>query len=190
MKFSAAVLAGGRSTRMGTDKAFLRIGDEPLIVRQLRRLRETGAAELLVSGRAGVDYSCCQAEVVYDEHPDAGPLAGLASLLEAAANPFVLLLAVDMPAMTAAMLTKLLAACAEDSGCVPCDEAKLQPLAAVYPKRSLALAKRRLADGAYSMHGFVNQAIAEGLAQTLPIEPEDWQCFVNWNEPSDWQPAQ
>lgn len=189
MNFSGAVLAGGRSTRMGTDKAFLRIGHEVLIERQLRCLRESGAAELLLSGRRSADYSQFQTKVVYDEEPDAGPLAGLAAVLDAAANPFVLVLAVDMPTMTPAMLAKILARCWENSGCVPIQGARIEPLAAAYPKRSLELAKSRLANGEYSMHGFVNQAIIECLLRPLPIEPEDRQCFINWNEPSEWHPS-
>ena len=172
---------------MGTDKAFLRVGEELLLERQLRCLLETGADELLISGRTGVDYSQFPAQVVYDEHPDAGPLAGLVSILQAASYPFVLVLAVDMPAMTPAMLAKILSMCAEDFGCLPIDGDRLQPLAAVYPKRGLGLAKIRLADGDYSMHGFVNQAIAENLMRPLRIEAQDHPCFVNWNEPSDWQ---
>ena len=189
-KFSGAVLAGGRSTRMGTDKALLRIGEELLIERQLRCLRETGAAELLISGRFDVDYSRFPAKVIYDEQADAGPLGGLASLLKAAANPFTLVLAIDMPAMTVATLAKILSTCTSNSGGVPVDGDRLQPLAAAYPKRSLALAKSRLAEGDFSMHGFVNRAITEKFMQPLPIEAQDLSCFVNWNEPSDWQPTQ
>jgi molybdopterin-guanine dinucleotide biosynthesis protein A len=188
-KFSGAVLAGGRSTRMGTDKAFLRIGDELLIERQLRGLRETGATELLISGRSGADYAEFQGKVVYDEHLDAGPLAGLASLLKAAAYPLIVVLAVDMPAITPAMLIKILATCSENCGCVPIDGDRFEPLAAAYPKQLLALAEDRVANGKYSMHGLVSQAISEKLMQPLVIDAQDRGCFVNWNEPFDWQPA-
>jgi molybdenum cofactor guanylyltransferase len=188
-KFSAAVLAGGRSTRMGTDKAFLRIGDKLLIEHQLRCLRDTGAAELLISGRPEVDYSAFRAQVVHDEHREAGPLAGLASVLRAASCPLVLVLAVDMPAMTSAILRKIISRCTEHSGCVPIEEHRFQSLAAAYPKSLHAMAERRVREGRGSMHEFVTEAIAETFVQTLQIEPSEQLCFINWNTPSDRLPA-
>src|SRR5271170_4362015 len=92
LPFSAAVFAGGASTRMGTDKAFLRLGRELLIERQLRCLRESGAAEVLISGRMGVDYSRFGLTVVHDERPDSGPIAGLAAILKAATFERILVL--------------------------------------------------------------------------------------------------
>src|SRR5271170_3122087 len=131
---SGAVLAGGRSTRMGVDKAFLRVGRELLIERQLRCLRAAGAGELLISGRNGVDYSSFGARGVYDQHADAGPLAGVAAVLQASSCPQVFVLAVDLPAMTSAMVRKIISRCGDNSGCVPVDDDGIQPLAAVYPK--------------------------------------------------------
>jgi molybdopterin-guanine dinucleotide biosynthesis protein A len=188
MKFSAAVLAGGRSTRMGADKAFLRIGDEPLIERQLRCLREAGADELLVSGRVGVDYSCFRGKLVYDEHPDAGPLAGIAAVLKAASFPLVLVLAVDMPAMTPEMLMRIVSRCEECSGCVPAQPQRFQPLAAAYPTTLIEPAEHLLKEGRYSMQGFVAAAVQRGLVKQLPLDPSEQPCFFNWNEPSDWPP--
>lgn len=65
---------------MGTDKAFLLIGNGVLIERQLDCLRESGVAELLISERPEVDYSRFAVKVVYDDQPDAGPLAGVAAV--------------------------------------------------------------------------------------------------------------
>jgi molybdopterin-guanine dinucleotide biosynthesis protein A len=184
--FTAAVLAGGRSTRMGTDKAFLRIGGELLIARQLRVLKEAGAAELLISGRKGVDYADSGARVVYDEETDAGPLAGLVAILHAASFPIVLVLAVDMPNMTSAMLRKILAQCENNSGCVPADNEGFQPLAAAYPKTALALARQCLKDRTYAMREFASRAVKRGVARRLELEPSDRNHFANWNHPWDW----
>jgi molybdopterin-guanine dinucleotide biosynthesis protein A len=186
MTFSAAVLAGGRSTRMGTDKAFLHVGCELLLERQLRILRESGAKELLISGRSGVDYSTFGVRVVYDEYIDAGPLAGLAAILKAAVHRFVPVLAVDLPEMTTPMLQKIIAHCTEGSGCVPLDGSGYQPLAATYPKAALRLAQRELQAGRHSMQAFVKQAITDGLVQPLELSASEQLLFTNWNRPSDW----
>jgi molybdopterin-guanine dinucleotide biosynthesis protein A len=171
---------------MGTDKAFLRVGDELLLERQLRCLLETGAEELLISGRVGVDYSRFSGRAVYDEHPDAGPLAGIAAVLQAASQPMVLVLAVDMPAMTSEMLGKILSRCSEGSGCVPQDQHRYQPLAAAYPKRLQASTELHLREGRRSMHEFLTGAVANGFVRPLPIQPQEQACFLNWNEPSDF----
>jgi molybdopterin-guanine dinucleotide biosynthesis protein A len=184
--FSAAVMAGGHSTRMGTDKAFLRVGHEVLIERQLRCLREAGAAELLISGREGVDYSSFGTKVVFDEKADCGPLAGLAAVLASASSECLLVLAVDMPAMRASMLKKIISQCKQDAGCVPRDEDGFQPLAAAYPKSLLPLARRQLEEARYSMHKFVVKALEEEFVSALDIEPSDQKYFANWNQPADW----
>jgi len=183
--FSAAVLAGGRSVRMGTDKAFLRLSGEFLVERQLRCLLEAGAAELLISGRANADYSRFDVKVIHDEHSAAGPLAGLAAVLKAAAFQKVLVLAVDMPAMTSKMLVKLLTLGETNSGCVPTGDHKFQPLVAVYSKTLLPIAEAQLESGHYSMQEFVRQAIVKDLVRLLPVEPAEEICFTNWNQPSD-----
>jgi molybdopterin-guanine dinucleotide biosynthesis protein A len=184
-KFSAAVLAGGRSSRMGADKAFLRIGDELLIERQLRCLADSGAEELLISGRVDVDYSPFPGNVICDEHSEAGPLAGIAAVLKAASCPLVLVLAVDMPAMIPEMLRKIVLRCTGNSGCVPADQERFQPLAAAYPTALEAMAERRLREGRRSMQQFVTEAMTKGFVQPLLIEPHEQGYFLNWNEPSD-----
>jgi molybdopterin-guanine dinucleotide biosynthesis protein A len=185
--FTAVLLAGGRSTRMGADKAFLRLGNELLIERQLRCLRETGAGELLISGRAGVDYSPFGVPILYDSQPDSGPLAGLAAALRAAASEMVLVLAVDLPEMTSAMLRKIISAAKAQSGCVPVVSGGFEPLAAIYPKALLPLAERRLGDQKFSMRDFAQASIDAGIMIPLVIDQSERVSFTNWNRPSDWR---
>ena len=185
-RFSAAVLAGGRSTRMRTDKAFLRIGNNLLIEHQLHCLRESGAAELLISGRAEVDYSRFDVKVVHDEQTHAGPLAGVAAALKASSLQLVLVLAVDMPRMTPEMLGKIISQCKETVGCVPFDGNVFQPLGAAYPIGLLPLAEHLLCTGRYSMQEFVKQAINEGFIRPLELEPAEHVYFTNVNLPQEW----
>nr|WP_161557119.1 molybdenum cofactor guanylyltransferase [Acidisarcina polymorpha] len=172
---------------MGSDKAFLRIGDEFLLERQLRCLRACGAQELLISGRPDVNYSRFDARTIHDQEPDCGPIGGLAAVLPRSSQDLVLLLAVDMPAMTPAMLHKILCKCTSTSGCVPMEGERYQPLAAVYPKGAQQLIESHLAQGKYSMQGFVRDALEAGLVQSLPLESSEVIYFTNWNQPSDWQ---
>jgi molybdenum cofactor guanylyltransferase len=171
---------------MGTDKAFLRIGNDLLIERQLRCLRGSGAAELLISGRTEVDYSRFAVRVVRDELPHAGPLGGVAAVLKASSCPLVFVLAVDMPRMSPAMIAKILSRCEEAAGCVPFDGHRFQPLGAAYPVSLLPLAEHLLSIGRYSMQELVGQAISEGLVQTMQLEPAEHVYFTNINLPHEW----
>ena len=80
--FSAVVLAGGASSRMGSDKAWIEVGGVPLVRRQLDIVREAGASEVFLSGRAGVDYRGLDVPVLLDARPGMGPLAGVQRALD------------------------------------------------------------------------------------------------------------
>ncbi len=106
--FTAALIAGGRSSRMGSDKAFLDWHGRPLWEVQLARLREVGATELLVCGRKEQRFSGEDFRQVHDPVEGLGPLSGLANALRAATHDTVLVLAVDMPFVTVELLRELI----------------------------------------------------------------------------------
>jgi len=102
MPITAVILAGGKSSRMGRDKAFLPFRGQPLIEHALQVVREAGAAEVLISGRPEQDFSHYDCPVLLDLESDCGPLGGIERGLAVAAHPLVLILAVDLPHMTPA----------------------------------------------------------------------------------------
>src|SRR5262245_36649817 len=139
MNFSAVILAGGRSRRMGRDKAWLEVEGQPLLVRQVRIVRALNPAEIFISGRAGENYSALNCPVLLDREPGFGPLGGIERALQTAGSPLVLVLAVDLPYMTTDFLRKLCGECEGDIGAVPQLNGQFEPLAAIYPKRCHAL---------------------------------------------------
>ena len=108
MSHAAVLLAGGKSSRMGRDKFALPVNGEPLWQHQLAVLRATEPAELFISGKSDGPYADCGVEILADEIPDCGPLGGIATALRRCTSDFLLVLAVDMPAMTATFLRTLL----------------------------------------------------------------------------------
>jgi molybdopterin-guanine dinucleotide biosynthesis protein A len=185
MDLSAVILAGGESRRMGTDKAWLRVSGQPLLMRAIQTARHLGAGELFISGRPGVDYSSLNCPVLLDPQPGLGPLAGIESALGAAAAPLLLVLAVDLPRMTTAFLRRLLERCRPDMGVVPVLHGRLEPLAAIYPKRSHAVARQLLAEARYAARDFAAACHLQALVQAWAVSPEAEGCLTNWNEPSD-----
>ncbi|HWQ90844.1 MAG TPA: molybdenum cofactor guanylyltransferase, partial [Clostridia bacterium] len=130
LDFSAVVLAGGASLRMGRDKAWLPAGRETFLERSLNLCRSLHPREVFISGRPGEDYSAFPYSVLLDLEPGNGPLGGIERALQAATAPLVLVLAVDLPLMTTPFLSSLLAHCDRLTGCVPRHDDRLEPLAA------------------------------------------------------------
>lgn len=143
--FSAVILAGGRSARIGRDKARLELHGRPLLTRQVALARSLAPVEELVSGRTDTDYSDFGCPVLHDRVPDASPLAGIAPALEAARAPQVLVLAVDLPQLAPAVLERILAAAGKNRGVVPRVAGRLEPLATLYARSAAALAGAQLA---------------------------------------------
>ncbi len=201
MKFSAVLLAGGKSSRMGRDKSALPVDGEPLWQRQLAVLRATEPAEIFISGVRDGPYADCGAEILADEIPDCGPLGGIVTALRRCTGDRLLVLAVDMPAMTAEFLRSLLDESRRTGqGIIPtiADDHRrqadfqsaihIEPLAAIYPRAALALADECLRTGEFKLEPFIRELEVQGLAIIRAIEPEHAALFTNWNTPDDVAP--
>lgn len=185
LPLTAAVMAGGRSSRMGRDKAFLQWKGQRLIDRQVALLRSLAPDDIVVSGRAGIDYELVGVPVVCDDFQEAGPLAGLAALLRATTAPHILILAVDMPAMTSEMLGDIAGRRTAGCGVVPRIGGDWEPLAAVYPRELTWRVEARIRNGRYAMRGLIDEAVAGGEMAPYPVDRDRERHFYNWNRPGD-----
>lgn len=181
--FTAALIAGGKSSRMGTDKRLIEIGGEPLWQRQLAVLQELKPAELLISGEPHPRWPH-YVKVIPDAKPGQGPLGALHALLSAASCDRLLVLAVDLPRMTSTLLATLLDA-TDAPGIVPSRDGRFEPLCAVYPRTCAPLAATLLREGDLSMHALVQNAIRANLLRPLQIAPHQTPLLTNLNTPAD-----
>ena len=171
---------------MGRDKALLRLPDSNLVLwqRQWQLLEDLQPEEIFWSGppRPEMPEKC---RVVADLVENAGPLGGIGACLEVLRTDLLVVLAVDLPGMSAAFLRRLLARCTENSGVVTTRGDFFEPLAAVYPKRLASLAAEHLAQGRYAMQDFIREAVKLDALATIPLEPEEVPLFKNLNRPAD-----
>ncbi len=188
--FAGLLLAGGRSSRMGSDKALLPAADgaTPLVADRLRLLGDLGAAPVLLSGRRDTVYPVPRhTNVVHDtlgEGPAAGLLAAFDSL--AGAPPaHLLVLAVDMPAVDDAWFADLLAHAAPGLGAVAELDGRLEPLAAVYPAEFAPFLKSRVLSGELALQRIVHDAATAGLIRIVHVPATRAATLVNWNRPDD-----
>jgi molybdopterin-guanine dinucleotide biosynthesis protein A len=99
------VLAGGRSSRMGEDKALVRLGGQPLVVHALDILR---AAGLTVSLAGGFSALAAFAPLVQDSQPGLGPLAGICAALASTSARLAVFMPVDLPLLPVSLIAFLL----------------------------------------------------------------------------------
>lgn len=185
LTFSAVILAGGNSSRMGRDKAWLEVGGQRLLERQIERVREAGAEEVLISGRADTDYAGFGGRVLRDQFAGVGPLAGIEHALAVAKSPALLVLAVDLAEMSGEFLRRLAAGCSTDVGVMPRVNGNLEPLAAFYPKSAHALAKAQLAGERFAVKDFAERCVQCGFSRFIEVAASDAHHFANWNSPAD-----
>jgi len=181
--FSGFVLAGGRSSRMGTDKAFLQLDDRTLLTRALDLLHRL-TPEVRIVGPAA-KFSA-YGPVVEDIYADRGPLAGIHAALSSSATELNLILAVDLPFVTEFLLRFIVerARATDAVVTVPHIAGGYQPLCAVYRRAFVSLAQAALESGKNKV-----DALFSAAATCVLEEPElsrfafDAGMFENLNTP-------
>jgi molybdopterin-guanine dinucleotide biosynthesis protein A len=174
------VLAGGRSSRMGRDKALLPFRGATLLEHTAKVVR-AAAGSVAVIG-APERYAAFGFTVAADDHPGLGPIGGIEKALAMTTAGWNLIVACDMPELTVAFLKQLLdAAEASAADCVIPTGAggRPEPLCAVYHRRCLDLVRDAIARGERKL----TAAFAQARVQTLSGAPA---VFSNLNTPADF----
>jgi molybdopterin-guanine dinucleotide biosynthesis protein A len=141
------ILAGGKNSRMGTNKAFLEIGGTRLIDRTILLLKEI-FEEIIVVANSPLQYSEHGVTVVTDFFKDSGPLSGIYSGLFFSANSHAFVCPCDMPFLDGRLIEYMVKFTADYDILVPyVGNGYYQPLHAIYGKRCLTIAKKMLEKG-------------------------------------------
>ena len=163
---SAAILAGGRARRFdGRDKSSLVVRGLSIFERQIEEFAKVSDDILIVGGHLGPEDPSCpswlRGDIRVREVPDRvkghGPLGGLDAALAAARDDDLLVVACDMPFVTAAFLRHLLSLAGQADAVVPLTERGYHPLCALYTRACQAPVARRLAARQLSMAGFLEE---------------------------------
>jgi molybdopterin-guanine dinucleotide biosynthesis protein A len=195
MQTAGFVLAGGASSRMGTNKAFLRCGDRTLIEIAAEAVAEA-AGSVAIIGQPEL-YASLGYPVIADRLTGAGPLAGIETALLHTTADWNLIAACDMPGLQAALFQKILAAALADpdADCVlPMPPGgRPEPLCAAYHKRALTGIATALASGVRKVTAGlagcrVHYLSMRELGLLEPETPGDL-VFQNVNTPEEWRAA-
>jgi molybdenum cofactor guanylyltransferase len=148
--FAGAVLTGGASTRMGTDKALLVVEGRALASVAAAALADAGAAEVLAIGGDLDALRALGLDARPDEHPGEGPLGGIITALGVATHDITVVLACDMPAIDRPAVAALVAALQADPDAdmaAARDGDRLQVLTAAYRSRVRPVLEARFDEG-------------------------------------------
>lgn len=183
------VLAGGKSSRMGTDKALLVLHGGTLIERTKSILEYVCEKVFIVGSRElYANFGTCYEDV----YRDCGPLAGIHAALLNSYTPYALITAVDTPFISSELLNYMVERALQSSALVTVPQIRgmVQPLCAVFSRDFLPLAEGALKSGNYK----VEPTFPKG--QTLVIPESDLgrfemaaEMFENLNTPADFERA-
>lgn len=185
MTFSAVLLVGGESRRMGREKATIVFGGSPLWQRQLKILRDLDPGRIFVSSRIRPAWLPPDAETVLDETPSRGPMSGLTAALMRMEATHLIVLAVDMPFMTSAEMQILLGLAVVGRGVVPVINDRAEPLAAVYPREVAADFATALAGDSFSLQPLIQKLERADKIRFVTVAREKRHLYRSVNTPED-----
>jgi molybdopterin-guanine dinucleotide biosynthesis protein A len=184
---TGVILAGGKSSRMGQNKALMPLGGKRLIDRVVEVMRSVFDDLLMVTNTPDV-YADLGLPMGRDVWPEKGSLGGVYSAIYHVATPYCLVVACDMPFLRAAVLRYLITQIADYDVVVPDVLGELQTLHAIYSKACLQPIERRLAMHRLRIVGFFPDVRVRTVtaSELEPYDPE-LLAFQNLNTPEEFQ---
>ena len=182
---TAFILAGGKSTRMGRDKAFVELQGRTLLARALELARSVAGEVRIVGDRTKF---AAFAPVIEDLFPGCGPLAGIHTALRASQTDLNLMLAVDLPLISPELLQYLVARARATLAMVTAAKTKdgWQPLCAVYRRKFADVAEPALRGGNYKIVPLFEPAFTQLISEeALAHAGFSADIFRNVNTPEE-----
>lgn len=186
LKATGILLAGGKSSRMNKNKAFLELEGRPLVERSLAVL-QTVFTEVLISSNKPELFVRYEVPVIQDEILERGPLEGLYQGLKSATNEWVFFVACDMPFLRGEVIRFLSTLISKHDVVVPRLQSGLHPLHAFYHRRCLSAIKNNLEASRLKIIDFYPTCSVRYVEETeLQAFSGLSKVFSNVNTPEDW----
>jgi len=185
MKYTvpAVIFAGGRSKRMGEDKALLPFGGFTTLAQyQYHRLQKLFEHVYIGTKNAKFDFD---APLIFDQNTESSPLVGLVSVFGSLHADEVFILSVDAPFITEEIIHTLLEADTAHFYDVitASHNGEVQPLCALYRRSILPAAQKALRKGNHKMKALLKQN------RTLSVSFKNPDAFLNLNHPQEYKRA-
>jgi molybdopterin-guanine dinucleotide biosynthesis protein A len=178
-ELTAVILAGGKSERMGEDKAFIDLEGQPFIKRILQVVEGLTKEVMVIANTK--DYTALNVPVYPDLIENCGPVGGIYTAMRKVKTPYLLILSCDIPLLKRAVLEHLI----EES--IPCDanilttKERWQSLTAIYNSRTMPIFKKALDTKKLKLRSLLPLMDLHKIACPANLIP----CLNNINTPSD-----
>ena len=183
-RLNGFILTGGKSKRMGTDKALLIIDDEPLLKRMIRFI-DPFCQQVIISGSKTI-YRDFQVEMIPDLYTDCGPIAGIFSSLTYSTLHWNLIVSVDVPFVNQELF-ELMISCIDDFDCIiPKHQSGIEPLVGLYHKKVIPVVEKMISSGEYKLMNLLSKLNVRFVDCNLLIEKYP-RLFVNINRMEDYR---
>jgi molybdenum cofactor guanylyltransferase len=191
MKAAAIILSGGKSSRMGTNKALLKLNEKTTIERMVDILKIYFDDIILVTNDKE-SYQFLGVKMVSDHYPGKGPLAGFHAGLMASDYDVNFITACDMPFISGELATTLVNMIDHHDALVPVINGKMQTLCAVFQKKTVSKIEECIENGRLPIKNLLDHLnvlyVTEKELQVYSnIDME--RVFFNMNHPHEYEDA-
>jgi molybdopterin-guanine dinucleotide biosynthesis protein A len=184
---TAIILAGGKSLRMGSNKALLRYGSSTFIEQQIAILKNI-FDEILISADNANEYERLHLPIVQDIMPDMGPLSGICSGLMRAASFHSFVVACDMPFINEKLILYLREQINSYDVVVPQTSLGLEPMHAFYSKNCIEPICRCIEKGRLKITDFFPEVKVKIIEEKDYKELETFsKSVINLNTPEEYK---
>jgi molybdenum cofactor guanylyltransferase len=191
MKAAAIILAGGQSSRMGTNKALLKINEKTNIERIVDKIKILFDDIILVTNDSE-QYEFLGLRMIPDQYPGRGPLAGVHAGLTASDYDINFIVACDMPFLSGELAVALVNNACHYDAVIPVINGKQHPLFAVFKKQIATSVEERIKAGQLRMKHLLDHLnvlyLTEKELETYSQIELD-KIFFNMNHPEEYEEA-
>lgn len=188
MKITGIVLAGGKSTRMGSNKAFLNLGGLSLVER-VTKVLSLVCKEILIVGDNKDELTSLGYPVIPDTYSDCGPLAGIHAGLKAANNYYSFVTACDTPFIDEKIILKIIEEAGDYDAVIMKHQDYHEPLFSLYSKTFIPIAEKAIKKGNYSITSVLSTARCKPVFFNPDEIPLLEKKIFNINTPEDFKKA-
>jgi len=184
ISISGFILAGGKSSRMGTDKALLVFQEKPLLEHMIKLIKPF-CTNIAISGQ-NPDYSIFGVEMVPDLYSGCGPIAGIYSSLKHSDCDLNLLVGVDVPFVNEELFLSLISNIGEYDCIIPEHTSGVEPLIGIYNRRALSVIEEMIKAGDFKLSKLLSKLNTRYLDCNELIKKYP-RLFMNINRLEDYQ---
>jgi molybdenum cofactor guanylyltransferase len=182
-ELTGLVIAGGKGSRMGTEKGLIQFGGKPLIIYPIELLKQV-CSDVMISANTTA-YDFLKLKVVPDITPGGGPMQGIYSGLIASSSRYVFVLSCDMPLINSGLIEHLTASSYQANAVVAFQNGFAEPLCGIYNRDLIPEMKNHIAEKKFKLISFLEDVNARFVRVdgSLPFYSAD--LFLNVNTPGD-----